>query len=99
MRYRSPKPHRLGRVFALGLFISLSCGAFALSAVSHAQQSNANSQHQRPRRVGNARPAPSATPTPTSPTRNASATDGEEVGEDEVVRVDTQLIPVPVVVR
>jgi Ca-activated chloride channel family protein len=89
----------MGRVFALGLFISLSCAAFALSAVSHAQQPNTSAQHQRPRRVGDATPAPAASPTPTSPTRNAAATDGEEVGEDEIVRVDTQLIPVPVVVR
>jgi len=99
MCYRSPKPRRLSRVFALGLFISLSCVAFALSAVSHAQQTNSSSQHQRPRRVGDAPLAPAATPTPTSTTRNASSSTGEEVGEDEIVRVDTQLIPVPVVVR
>src|SRR5437868_758084 len=99
MCYRSPKPRRLSRVFALGLFISLSCVAFALSAVSHAQQTNSSSQHQRPRRVGDAPLAPAATPTPTSTTRNASSSIGEEVGEDEIVRVDTQLIPVPVVVR
>jgi Ca-activated chloride channel homolog len=89
----------MGRVFALGLFISLSCAAFALSAVSRAQQPNTSAQHQRPRRVGDTPPAPAASPTPTSSPRNTSATDGEEVGEDEIVRVDTQLIPVPVVVR
>lgn len=59
----------------------------ALSCVLSAAQAPApKQQHQRPRRAG-------ATP----PGTTSSAR--EEVGEDDVVRVDTQLIPVPVVVR
>ncbi|CAN5251140.1 hypothetical protein BH18ACI2_BH18ACI2_29390 [soil metagenome] len=53
---------------------------------------------QRPRRVG--APRTSATPQgekTAAPIDTAGTV--EEVGEDEVVRVDTQLVPVPVVVR
>ncbi|MDQ3754077.1 MAG: VWA domain-containing protein, partial [Acidobacteriota bacterium] len=53
---------------------------------------------QRPRRVG--APRTSATPQgekTAAPIVAAGAV--EEVGEDEVVRVDTQLVPVPVIVR
>jgi VWFA-related protein len=67
----------------------------------------------RERRIVGSAPPPAATPTPNtskaSPasnapptqnrTRDAAAPGGEEVGEDEVVRVETQLVPVPVVVR
>jgi VWFA-related protein len=67
--------------------------ALALSSVSAAAQTPLlEQQHQRPRRAGLTTPVPDTAaglPTPV----------GEEVGEDEVVRVDTQLIPVPVVVR
>jgi VWFA-related protein len=57
-------------------------------------------KQQRPRRVPDApaSAAPRATPTPQAP-RGAAASGGEEVDEGDIVRVDTQLIPVPVVVR
>ncbi|HEY0320114.1 MAG TPA: VWA domain-containing protein [Pyrinomonadaceae bacterium] len=65
---------------------------FALAGVSAQQDSN----QQRPRRAGRTQPAqPQSTPTPqaTRPTEP-----GEEVGEDDVVRVETQLVSVPTVV-
>jgi len=75
---------------------------FMLAAPSAPSQSRAQDtppQRQRPRRVGTPPPAaeqakPAVTPRQT-PTPKAS---GEEVGEDEVVRVETQLVSVPAVV-
>lgn len=63
--------------------------------ITSAQQTPQSGQQQRPRRVGNSKePAPSATPlTSSTPTPV-----GEEVGEGDVVRVDTQLVSVPAVV-
>jgi Ca-activated chloride channel family protein len=65
-----------------------------------AQQPPANQQtHQRPRRVGDAgvqTPSPTPQPTRKGGTQTSS---GLEVGEDDVVHVETQLVPVPVVVR
>ncbi|MBV8857552.1 MAG: VWA domain-containing protein [Acidobacteria bacterium] len=49
-------------------------------------------QYQRPRRANGMQPEADTA-------RGISSPAVEEVGEDEVVRVDTQLIPVPVVVR
>ncbi|MDT7540612.1 MAG: Ca-activated chloride channel [Acidobacteriota bacterium] len=62
-------------------------------------QTNApQTPQQRPRRVG----TPTDQTLPAKPSPNANA-DGRsapvEVGDDEVLRVDTQLVPVPVVVR
>ncbi len=60
---------------------------------------------QRPRRVSPAalpplgKTAPVATASPAAKVSPPAAAKGEEVGEDDVVRVETQLIPVPVVVR
>lgn len=60
---------------------------------------------QRPRRVNAPPPRPAATApssqTPARPTSSPSApkpSAGEEVGEDDVVRIDTQLVSVPAVV-
>ena len=69
-------------------FVALS---LALSCVLVAAQTP-TPEHQRPRRASLTTPAPDAADGLSTPV-------GEEVGEDEIVRVDTQLIPVPVVVR
>jgi VWFA-related protein len=65
-------------------------------------QNSTGTPTQRPRRVG--APPPAATPAPTPgastrrPTPPAQSPVGEEVDEDEVVRVDTELVSVPAVV-
>jgi len=71
-------------------FVALS---LALSGVVVVAQSLApGQQYQRPRRANGMQPEADTA-------RGISSPAVEEVGEDEVVRVDTQLIPVPVVVR
>src|SRR5205085_4759550 len=94
MLERSPKPRRAART--LCLLCALSC---ALTGLFASAQQPATGQQQRPRRVTNA-PTQSAqpTPTPARPTATPTAA-GLEVGEDDIVRVETQLVPVPVVVR
>jgi Ca-activated chloride channel family protein len=93
---RSPKPRRTRRTGPLVWLVALACGWLCLTGA--AQQPVP--KQQRPRRVPDApaAAAPRATPTPQAP-RGASAAVGEEVDEGDIVRVDTQLIPVPVVVR
>ena len=92
---RSPKPRRTLPGRTPRWLVALTCVSLCLCA---AAQQPAPKQ-QRPRRVpGVPAPTPNATPTPRT-TRGDSPSVGEEVGEDEIVRVDTQLIPVPVVVR
>src|SRR5262245_45266130 len=61
-----------------------------------APQGPQQSNQQRPRRVGTAQ-SPSGTQTNTN-SAPSTATVGEEVGEGDVVRVDTQLVTVPAVV-
>ncbi len=56
------------------------------------QTAPASPQQQRPRRVGQQAPATERPATPSSPSV------GEEIGEEDVVRVDTQLVSVPAVV-
>lgn len=58
-----------------------------------AQQEPQSNQQQRPRRVSS-----SATQSATQQTQSTSAPNSEEVGEGDVVRVDTQLVSVPAVV-
>ncbi len=75
----------------LGCFVFAALCFASLVAASHArrhdpQQAN---QQQRPRTVG------SQGTTNTRPQTNSSA---EEVGEGDVVRVETQLVSVPTVV-
>jgi Ca-activated chloride channel homolog len=82
-RYRRGVPERV-------LFVALSLALSGLHA--SAQTREPEQQHQRPRLVGTQPPAPDAAD-------GTSRTNGVEVGEDDVVRVDTQLVPVPVVVR
>lgn len=73
----------LARVWFVAVSLALS-GAHA-----SAQTLDSVRQHQRPRIVGTQTPAPDGITSP----------GGVEVGEDDVVRMDTQLVPVPVVVR
>ena len=65
------------------LFVSLACFAFSVWG-----QSQAPEKQQRPRRVAGAENKATVDQKPTS----------EEVGEDDVVRVDTQLVSVPAIV-
>ena len=59
-------------------------------------------KQQRPRRVGKPQATPSPTPTgSTKPAQNRDATPGggaQEVDEDEVVKIETQLVSVPAIV-
>ncbi|HEX8162597.1 MAG TPA: VWA domain-containing protein [Pyrinomonadaceae bacterium] len=84
-------------LFSVLLAIS-TIAAFARSVYGQAQTAPATQGRpaQRPRRVG----AQGAQPKPT-PIAKPDAGQGApvEVGDDEVLRVDTQLVPVPVVVR
>jgi VWFA-related protein len=65
--------------------------SFAACLLVAAQTPTPAQQQQRPRLAGFVPPTPEMA--------GASAPTGEEVSEDDVVRVDTQLITVPVVVR
>ena len=58
------------------------------------EKSSQQANQQRPRKVGST-PTPTSTPVPNQPQTNSS---GEEVGEGDVVRVETQLVSVPAVV-
>lgn len=79
------KPH-VGLLALLSLLVSLApCLLVAAQTPTPAQQ------QQRPRHAGSV-PAPPEM-------AGASAPQGEELSENDVVRVDTQLITVPVVVR
>ncbi|MDT5155948.1 MAG: Ca-activated chloride channel [Acidobacteriota bacterium] len=88
--------------FALGATISL---LFLLLLAASAPGGRAQEQdaRQRPRRVS---PTPAAaTPTPATKTPTPAAvrpstqkSGGEEVGEDDVVRIETQLVSVPAIV-
>lgn len=63
--------------------------------IIHAQQPQQGGQEQRPRKViAQASPSPKA-----SPTAGKTPSDvGEEIDEDDVVRIDTQLVSVPAIV-
>lgn len=79
----------LPRVVAL----ILCCGLYAGVNAQQSQQANPQQPQQRPRRVGSTTP-PAQTPRP----QEAQTHPGEEVGEGDVVRVETQLVSVPAVV-
>lgn len=104
------KQKRARRAAIVSLLFSLALVAgqlnFAFAQQPSSQTGAAqNAPKGRPRRVGaNAPTAPQVppvkatpTPAPTPPARSAPAA-AEEVDEDDVVRVDTQLISVPVTV-
>ncbi len=99
MFYQSPKPGRARGAHTFRLPGSLSLLAISLAVFVSAQQPAAPPQ-QRPRRVSTTPSTqtgmPTASPTPRARSLPAGA---EEVDEGDVVRVDTQLVPVPVVVR
>src|SRR3712207_6561593 len=85
------KRTRHAAVVSLLLFVMASAGLIPNSA---AQTPQPAPPQQRPRRVGSTPPTSNATPAPrTSPTPAV-----EEVDEDDVVRVETQLVTVPVTV-
>jgi VWFA-related protein len=82
------------------LFLTLLAVALLanVARIAHGQTTQAPTQapQQRPRRVG----TPTDQSQPAKPSPNADGRTGPvEVGDDEVLRVDTQLVPVPVVVR
>jgi Ca-activated chloride channel family protein len=86
------------------LLLALAAGQFNNDAFAAQQSSQPGAAQstpkQRPRRVGATPPPAKQTPTPlpTPPPTQRSGSGGEEVDEDDVVRVDTQLISVPVTV-
>jgi Ca-activated chloride channel family protein len=86
---------------SLKTFAAFASAALLALVSIHAPTGRAQAQeeeHQRPRRVS---PTPAPTPqgAPTSkraPQKNAAG--GEEVDEDDVVRIETQLVSVPAIV-
>ena len=96
MHERSQKSRRAARAFCIATVLACALVGLLVSA----QQPPASQQtHQRPRRVGDASvQTPSPTPQPARKSGTQTSV-GLEVGEDDVVHVETQLVPVPVVVR
>jgi VWFA-related protein len=98
MRGRSLKTSLIGCIICA--LLSLATFVAASRASSEARQGlkgnspQQTNQQQRPRQVGST-PTPSATPATNQQQTNSS---GEEVGEGDVVRVETQLVTVPAVV-
>ena len=72
------------------MFLTVTGSVLLVLGGASAQQGGSQ---QRPRRVGQSQP--SQTPPPSAP---AATQPGEEVGEGDVVRVETQLVSVPAVV-
>lgn len=85
------RKRRTGLRTGLALITALATIACALLLVSAQQESG----QQRPRRVVEAQP-PTSKPQPTPSPRSTGP--GEEVGEGDVLRVETQLVSVPTVV-
>lgn len=71
----------------------LGCGLLIISG----QQPQSNGQ-QRPRKVTTPQTSPTPKSAPTPKAANPSVEDSEEVDENDVVRVDTQLVSVPAIV-
>jgi VWFA-related protein len=86
------------------IFTALLLALCAGLTTTLAQQPQTGDRQQRPRRVvasPRQTPTPTATPTPKPSPRASQAPSGEageEVGEGDVVRVETQLVSVPAVV-
>ena len=87
------RPHRRACVAAMLIFITV-CAAFLAGASA---QERKDTNQQRPRRVGQTPATPQPAPTPV-PKRPPETQTGEEVGEGDIVRVETQLVSVPAVV-
>ena len=86
---------RLIEIRLLGCFVFALLSFVCLEVASDASfQNQQTNQQQRPRTVGPT-PTPSATPVNTQQQTNSAT---EEVGEGDVVRVETQLVSVPTVV-
>jgi Ca-activated chloride channel family protein len=76
---------------------------FALAAAAArgglAQEDGAQQQQQRrPRRVGTPQASPTATPSPAQNRKPVASGGAEEVDEDDVVKIETQLVSVPAIV-
>ena len=69
---------------------------FALAGAARVGRAQDGPQQQRPRRVNT--PAATPSPTPAQGRRPASGGGAEEVGEDDVVKIETQLVSVPAIV-
>jgi VWFA-related protein len=90
----------LAAVAACALTIPL-LAPFGPQPSARAQEGAQQTQQTRPRRVGQQQqPAPTGTPpaSASAAPRAPAAAGGEEVGEDDVVRVETELVFVPTVV-
>jgi Ca-activated chloride channel family protein len=86
---------RIRTVYSRSIFVSLAL-LFGFAFVSFgpvAKGQSPETEKQRPRRVTGAE-----TPATTSQKPTATPAGGEEVGEGDVVRVDTQLVSVPAIV-
>jgi VWFA-related protein len=83
---------RLLRNVILGTVV-FSCAMIALQSSAAAQEPQGIQQQQRPRKVGSAQTSSNAE----GPAQQTNPS-GEEVGEGDVLRVETQLVSVPAVV-
>jgi VWFA-related protein len=95
MRGRSPQSRLLGCLIC-SLLSLVAIGAASNASRRNPQEKSPQqaNQQQRPRKVGTT-PTPTGTPATNQQQTNSS---GEEVGEGDVVRVETQLVSVPAVV-
>jgi VWFA-related protein len=93
-----PKKPDAGWLLFFALLSISSNGGFARIVYARTQATPAaqGEPRQRPRRVGDQVAQPRPTPDAKADTGKSTPV---EVGDDEVLRVDTQLVPVPVVVR
>ena len=91
-----PKSPATLKTFALAAAAALLAllSTHAPAGLAQAQREEA---HQRPRRVSPTPPPPQQTPVPPRGSAQKSS-GGEEVDEDDVVRIETQLVSVPAVV-
>jgi VWFA-related protein len=91
-----PKSPASIKTFALATAAAL-LALLSTHAPTGLAQTQREEAHQRPRRVS---PTPAPSPqTPSAPKGSApKASGGEEVDEDDVVRIETQLVSVPAVV-
>jgi Ca-activated chloride channel family protein len=71
---------------------------FALGSAARGGLAQDGAQQQRPRRVGTPQASPTATPSPAQNRKPAAGGGAEEVDEDEVVKIETQLVSVPAIV-
>jgi VWFA-related protein len=94
MRLRAIRSSLFGcALWALLSTAALVVASRAASEVRAGKQADQANQQQRPRKVGPT-PTPSATPGKSQPPAESS----EEVGDGDVLRVETQLVSVPAVV-